>query len=165
MNSLSMCTALVTLAGGILMSVGSVAAGAEAEVALNRQWALEAFSAKALPFSFVYGGKRIRKYFRGDFYLLSNANANPRDWCVMQYHRPDEQDGLVMAFRRDQSPYTRFDGSLFGIDPAADYQVTMYPTYDPDKPATLKGAALQKLRIDIAGCPGSVIIEYRKMAQ
>jgi len=110
-------------------------------------------------------GKRIRKYFRGDFYPLSQANASPRDWCVMQYHRPDEQDGLVMAFRRGESPYTSYDGRLFGIDPAAGYQVTMCRTYDPEKPVLLKGSDLQKVRIDISDCPGSVIIEYSKMAQ
>jgi alpha-galactosidase len=110
-------------------------------------------------------GKRIRKYFRGDFYLLSNATANPCDWCVTQYHRPDEQDGMVIAFRRDQSPYVSFDGKLFGIAPSASYQVTMYHRYDPEKPAMLRGAALQRFRIDIDGCPGSVIIEYRKVAQ
>jgi len=110
-------------------------------------------------------GKRIRKYFRGDFYVLSSANANPRDWCVMQYHRPEEQDGMVIAFRRDQSPYVGFDARLFGIDPSADYQATTYRTYAPEMPVVLKGTALQRLRIDIHDCPGSAIVEYRKMAQ
>ena len=110
-------------------------------------------------------GKRIRKYFRGDFYVLSNANANPRDRYVMQYHRPDEQDGMVIAFRRDRSPYIGFDAKLFGIDPSADYQATTYRTYVPETPVVLKGTALQRLRIDIHDCPGSAIVEYRKMAQ
>ena len=109
-------------------------------------------------------GQRIRKYYQGDFYVLSEVTLNPRDWCIMQYHRPQEQDGMVMAFRRDQSPYVAYEAELREIDASADYQVTMYRTFDPDKPAVLKGSALQKLRITIAECPGSVVIEYKKIA-
>ena len=87
-------------------------------------------------------GKRIRKYFYGNFYPLSEVNTNPRDWCVMQYHLPDERDGIVMAFRRDQSPYGSYDCRLREIDPPATYQVTMYHGYDPEKPITMKGSDL-----------------------
>ena len=110
-------------------------------------------------------GKRIRKYFLGDFYVLSEVNANPRDWCVMQYHRPSEQDGMVMAFRRDQSPYPIYEAVLREIDSAADYEVTTYRTYDGDKPTVLKGSALWKFRIDIEEQPGSIVVEYKKITR
>jgi alpha-galactosidase len=32
-------------------------------------------------------GKRIRKYFFGDFYPLTEVMTSPEDWCVPQYHR------------------------------------------------------------------------------
>ena len=54
-------------------------------------------------------GKRIRKYYFGNFYPLSRRDDRARkDWCVMQYHRPQEQDGMVLAFRRPGSPKAEF---------------------------------------------------------
>ena len=109
-------------------------------------------------------GKRIRKYFLGDFYPLVNAGADPRGWMVMQYHRPKENDGMVIAFRRDESAYVACEGRLREIDSTRDYQVTVYRTYEPEKPLTLKGSALRQLRLEVGECPGSVIVEYRDAA-
>jgi alpha-galactosidase len=111
----------------------------------------------------VAEGKRIRKYFYGNFYPLSEANTNPRDWCVMQYHLPDEREGMVMAFRRDQSPYGSYDCCLRDIDSAATYQVRMYHGYDPETPITMNGSALQRLNITIGERPGSVLVEYEQL--
>ncbi len=107
-------------------------------------------------------GKRIRKYYYGNFYPLSEVNVDPRDWCVMQYHLPAEQSGMVQAFRREKSPYASYDCSLREIDASANYEVTTYVSYDPDPPVTMNGAALQKLTIAISDRPGSVIVEYRR---
>ena len=112
----------------------------------------------------VAEGKRIRKYFLGDFYPLIDAGADPRGWIVMQYHRPRENDGMVMAFRRDQSAYVACEGRLRGIDPTKNYEVIIYRTYEPEKPVTLKGSTLRELRLEIGECPGSVIVEYRDAA-
>ena len=49
-------------------------------------------------------GRRIRKYFFGNFYPLVEVTASPRDWCIMQYHRLAENDGLVLVFRRHECP-------------------------------------------------------------
>ena len=72
----------------------------------------------------------------------------------MQYHRPDEQDGIVLAFRRDQSPYGSCDCHLREIDPSATYQLTMYHSYEPEEPITMKGSDLEKLTAAIEECPG-----------
>jgi alpha-galactosidase len=108
-------------------------------------------------------GKRIRKYFLGDFYPLAEAGADARGWCIMQYHRSRQNDGMVMAFRRHESPDSIHECWLREITPAASYLVTQYHTYQPDRPATMKGAALQQLLLVIDECPGSVIVEYRKV--
>ena len=108
-------------------------------------------------------GKRIRKYFYGNFYPLSDVDANPRAWCVMQYHLPDEREGIVMAFRRDKSPYGSYSCPLREIDPSATYQVTLGPTYAPEQPLTMKGTALEQLNIAIKECPGSVLVEYKQL--
>jgi alpha-galactosidase len=108
-------------------------------------------------------GKRLRKYYFGNFYPLSDVTLNPKDWCVLQYHRPEEQDGLVVAFRRHQSPYGSFIGDLQEIDPAVDYEVTRSITYTPSRPVRMKGDRLQRLKAEIDDGPGSLVVEYRKV--
>ncbi|MCY2995379.1 MAG: NPCBM/NEW2 domain-containing protein [Planctomycetota bacterium] len=108
-------------------------------------------------------GKRIRKYFYGNFYPLSDVDANPRAWCIMQYHLPDERNGIVMAFRRDKSPYGSYNCQLREIDPSATYQVTRCPTYTPEQPITMNGTDLEKLNIEINERPGSMLVEYKQL--
>jgi alpha-galactosidase len=110
-------------------------------------------------------GKRIRKYWFGDFYPLSEVTLSPTDWCVMQYHRPAEQDGMVVAFRRDRSPYASYDCQLRGIDPAAEYEVTQSAGYQPSPPVVMKGQRLQQFKAEIDDRPGLVIIEYRRLGK
>lgn len=108
-------------------------------------------------------GKRIRKYFFGDVYALSDVTVNPRDWLVLQYHRPEEDDGMVIAFRRHDSPYTGFAlTALRGIDPGAMYDVTVSRGYVRDPSLHMSGAALPEYTIAIPEWPGSVILEYRR---
>ena len=109
-------------------------------------------------------GKRIRKYFLGNFYPLVEAGADPRGWCVMQYHRTGESDGIVLAFRRDQSPYAACECELREIDPAANYQVVLHRGYEPGQPVVTPGSALSRLSLAIDERPGSVLVEYRKTA-
>ncbi len=106
-------------------------------------------------------GKRIRKYFFGNLYALTDVTTNPKDWCVLQYHRPAERDGMVLAFRRHQSPYTGFTCALRDIDPEANYEVTISPNYTPNPSATMKGDALRAVALNIDEVPGSVLVEYR----
>ncbi len=105
-------------------------------------------------------GKRIRKYYSGNFYPLLAATIRPEDWCVLQYHRPDKQDGMVMAFRREQSPYVNFRSALREIDPQLVYDVTISRTYVPDPSVKMKGRELEQIVFQIDDCPGSIMIEY-----
>ncbi|MCG3147424.1 MAG: Alpha-galactosidase Mel36A [Verrucomicrobiae bacterium] len=107
-------------------------------------------------------GKRLRKYFFGDFYPLSRINVDPQDWCVLQYHRAEQGDGMVIAFCRPESPYTAWRCRLRDIEPAARYRVTVLRSYEPDPPVTLTGAELEQFKIEIEDRPGSVIVEYQK---
>ena len=69
---------------------------------------------------------------------------------------------MVMAFRRHESPYTTCECQLRQIDPVVSYRVTMYRTYEPESPVTMKGAALQRLKLAIDDCPASVMVKYKK---
>jgi alpha-galactosidase len=106
--------------------------------------------------------KRLRPYFFGDFYVLGDVTARPEDWCVTQYHRPREQDGMVLAFRREKATGADLSVNLHEIDPDADYEITR--AYDYERPASTRvgGAELRALKLHIEECPGSLVVEYRK---
>lgn len=110
-------------------------------------------------------GKRLRKYFYGNFYPLEAPGTDPRGWCILQYHRPAAGDGMLLAFRRDQAPAESWECSLREIDPAASYTLSIYRTYDLAETVTLPGAALQRLRVSTAEMPGSVLIEYVRVEE
>jgi alpha-galactosidase len=110
-------------------------------------------------------GKRIRKYYLGDYYPLSEVTTNPKDWCVLQYDRPAQHDGMVVAFRRHQSPYAAYAAELRAIDPAAEYDVTRSPGFAPSPPQRMKGEQLRRLRIDVDDRPGSMIVEYCRVGK
>ena len=108
-------------------------------------------------------GKRIRKYYFGNFYPLSKVNVNPDEWCVTQYHRTDQEDGMVMAFRRHESPYASYACHLREINVNARYEVTKSSSFRQGKVVEMRGSELQNLVISIKEMPGSMLIEYRKV--
>jgi alpha-galactosidase len=107
-------------------------------------------------------GKRLRPYFAEDLYVLSEVTTDPRDWCVLQYHRPGEGDGMILAFRRQASPYGSCWCEPRGVDVGARYEVTISHGYERGKPATIQGAALAHFRAEIDDRPGSLVVEYRR---
>ncbi len=106
-------------------------------------------------------GKRIRKYYFGNLYPLTDVTTNPKDWHVRQYHRPAEGDGMVIAFRRHESPLVEFTCALNELDADADYEVTLSTGYTPAPPKKMKGADLRSIVLNISESPGSMLMEYR----
>jgi len=49
----------------------------------------------------------LRKIFYGDFYPLLAWSQSADAWAAWQYDRPDLGEGLVVAFRRAESPFPR----------------------------------------------------------
>ncbi len=100
---------------------------------------------------------------RAAFARLSEVNTDARDWCVFQYHRPTQSDGIVVGFRRHRSPFIARECTLRGIDPSATYDVTRSVGYEPEPPVRISGGELQKLNLEITEMPGSVVLQYRKL--
>ena len=47
----------------------------------------------------------IRKYLSMDFYNLGSSVFDDTSWAIWQYHNPETQSGIIMAFRRINSPF------------------------------------------------------------
>jgi hypothetical protein len=116
--------------------------------------------------SAISEGKRIRKYYLGNFYPLTKVTLDPAAWCVTQYHRTQENDGMILAFRRPQSQETGFSLSgLREVKLKATYRVTVCPGYDPSPAREMTGKELLQMTAEIGDSPGSVLIEYEKISR
>jgi alpha-galactosidase len=111
----------------------------------------------------VAEGKRIRRYYFGDFYPLVPVTAGAGDWCVLQYHLPAEEEGMILAFRRHESPEAEMELSVRSIDPEGEYDVTLARGFEQPPPVRLSGRKLQRLRAVIDDRPGSLLVEYRRV--
>ncbi len=67
---------------------------------------------------------RVRPFFSEDFYPLTDASESRGAWSAMQFNRPVKGDGIVMAFRREGSPFETAAFEVKGIDEKATYIVT-----------------------------------------
>ena len=63
--------------------------------------------------------RRIRKYFPCDFHNHGSATIDPTAWAIWQYNDPEKGEGVVLAFRRAQSPSSRATIQLNGLPKGA----------------------------------------------
>lgn len=65
----------------------------------------------------------IRPYYYEDYYPLSGTDDLTGNdiWLAYQQHRPSDQTGIVVAFRRQNAPQAEYTVRLGGVDPQAQY--------------------------------------------
>ena len=70
--------------------------------------------------------RSLRHFFSCDFYPLENCGWSYEHggWATYRYDRPEEGDGMIMAFRRAGSNCTTSCYVLEGLQPDATYTVT-----------------------------------------
>ena len=59
--------------------------------------------------------RSIRRYFHEDFYNHGSRTLDETAWAIWQYHDPADQSGIVMAFRRSESPFDQVQIDLRGL--------------------------------------------------
>jgi alpha-galactosidase len=104
----------------------------------------------------------VRPYFTGDFYPLIGYNRAKECWTAWQFHRPDLNAGIVLALRRQGSPFISMQTSLHAIDPAAQYDVEIRSGFEKAPVNSMSGKELANLVITIPDKPGSAIVFYKK---
>ncbi len=108
---------------------------------------------------------QVAAYFVGDYYPLTQAAASGDNWLAWQFNRPDEGDGIVQAFLRDENNNQVEPGRnlrLRGLDPSAMYEVT---DFDASTPVRLLGSRLMQegLPVKFLTKPGAAVITYKKV--
>lgn len=104
--------------------------------------------------------KRIKPYTYGDYYPLTGATDNPKDWIAWQMHLNDTNEGIVMAFRRAESPLRAADFELRGIDQNAEYTIE---NLDTGAKTDVSGATLADgFTVELAQKRSSAVLIYTK---
>ena len=57
----------------------------------------------------------VRAYLSCDYYPLVENSTCDTTWCAWQYNRPEESDGIILAFRRPDSPMSKAGFDLKGL--------------------------------------------------
>jgi alpha-galactosidase len=105
--------------------------------------------------------RALRSYLYGDFYPLTDYSTSDEAWMAFEWDRPEEGDGIVLAFRRPLAAGATVTVKLGGLEPGADYEVNF-----EDYGITLfkSGRELAEgLTVKIPEAPGSLLIKYRRV--
>jgi alpha-galactosidase len=105
--------------------------------------------------------RTLRPYFYGDFYPLTEYSTSDEAWAAFQWNRPEERDGIVLAFRRHQAAQSSINVLLHELESDADYEVTFE---DYGITVFKTGRELgSELSVKIPEAPGSLLIKYRRV--
>ena len=105
--------------------------------------------------------RRIAPLMLGDFYPLTDYSLKLDQWIAWQFHRPEQGDGVVQAFRRAGCADASQTFQLSGLDPAAQYELT---NFDVDGKIRMSGRDLRKkgLAVEIKDKPSAAVITYSR---
>lgn len=106
--------------------------------------------------------RRVRAYMNENFYPLTQLSENDDVWCAMQYDRASKNDGVIMVFRREASPYDTASFRLHGIDFTSSYE---FVDADTDASVIISGDDLAKrgATVSIPTPRSSKIYFYKKV--
>ncbi len=106
--------------------------------------------------------RQVAPYYWGDYYPLTSFSTTADVWMAWQFDKPEIGEGMIQAFRRQDSYYLSCQFKLFGLAPAGRYEINNLDT--PDKTVLTGQELMQKgLKIIIEDQPGAVIIVYKKI--
>ena len=104
--------------------------------------------------------RAVRHLLVGAWYPLLPYSRETTDWIASQYHRPDLDEGMLLVFRRPDSPYRAVEVSLRGLDTDATHQLTSHATGETTE---VRGSALMgRFLLTLPEKRSSDLIHYRK---
>lgn len=106
--------------------------------------------------------KQNQAFWYGDFYPLMNCSTTLDHWIAYQYHRPDMNAGIVLAFRRGQSAYPAIAVNLQGLQPERRYRVDLIGDDRREVSREVVGRELMSdFEIRLAKKGSSMLMRYR----
>jgi alpha-galactosidase len=106
--------------------------------------------------------RQIAPLMLGDYYPLTPYSLKLDQWIAWQFNRPEQGDGVVQTFRRDQCETGTQTYRLRGLDPSATYELT---NFDVPGTSVASGKELMEkgLPVEIKDKPGAAVIVYRRV--
>ncbi len=104
----------------------------------------------------------IREYYYEDYYPLSGTGdlTGSDVWMAYQMHRPSDNSGIVVAFRRQDAPDAEYTVRLGGLTPDASYTLS---DCDTQAETVRSGRELTEgLTLRLDNPKSSLLIKYRK---
>ncbi|MCJ7738105.1 MAG: GH36 C-terminal domain-containing protein, partial [Anaerolineae bacterium] len=100
--------------------------------------------------------------FYGDYYPLTTHNRQLDRWIAWQFNRPEQGDGTIQAFRREECDEPAKSFRLGGLDLIAQYDVR---NLDVDGSTRISGKDLMEngLAVEITDKPGAAVILYQRV--
>jgi alpha-galactosidase len=97
----------------------------------------------------------------GDYYPLTPHSLGAGDWIAWQFDRPEQGDGMIQAFRREENGTATLMAKLRGLEASSIYLVS---DLDAATSVEVSGSELLErgLSVVIKDRPGSALIYYRK---
>jgi len=108
--------------------------------------------------------KKLRPYFYGDFYPLTEYNSSDDGWMAYQFDRPEFDDGIILAFRRNLSTVPACTVKLHGLVPAGVYAVN-FEDYGIKVSDIGQRLLVEGLDIKIPAAPASLLVTYKRIVK
>ena len=103
--------------------------------------------------------KNLRPYFYGDYYPLTPASTRDNAWLAYQLNRPEQKDGIVIIFRREEAANESISTRLYGLNENSDYEL-FYEDYGLQ--IRKSGRELMEgFTISIPQKPASLLVSYK----
>jgi hypothetical protein len=103
----------------------------------------------------------VRHLLVGSWYPLLPYSRNDVDWTGMQFHRADLGEGMLLVFRRAESPYRTADLRLRGLVEDASYEIVS-DTNGVLGTFSRAQLARQGLPVTLSERPKSDLLVYRR---
>jgi len=107
--------------------------------------------------------KFLRPYYCGDYYPLTGTKNLLKDdtWLAYQLNRPEEGDGIILAFRREENNEETIKIKLRGLD-----KLSVYEVYYADYKLSTKVSGwelMEGIEITIPQKRSSLLVKYHKL--
>jgi alpha-galactosidase len=107
--------------------------------------------------------RKVADYFYGDYYPLTPYSRSRTVWIAWEFVRPDQGDGMIQAFRREDCTIAETRLMLHHLKPDARYEFT---DLDSGRTTRLSGTQAMNEGISLgAAAPRTALILTFKQAQ
>jgi alpha-galactosidase len=106
--------------------------------------------------------RAIVPFYYGDYYPLTPYSIDEDQWIAWQFHRPEQDDGAVEAFRRSRSKDVSMRFKLYGLDADAAYELK---DLDNDRALKISGRELMQkgFQVELPGRRQAATIIYKRL--